>query len=106
MALASATVVFPTRVRSRGSHLSRRDQGRVKKHIGWHTFLHSVASLLDQNGEDVKVVQELLRLAATRITIEVYRKRKGMQMGQRSLRSPATSWYPGRLAETRAGSAL
>ena len=45
-----------TRVRSRGSHVSRRDQCRVKKHIGWHTFLHSVASLLGQNGEDVKVV--------------------------------------------------
>ncbi|MFL6305474.1 MAG: tyrosine-type recombinase/integrase [Candidatus Sulfotelmatobacter sp.] len=43
----------------------------VKKHIGWHTFQHSLATLLGQNREDVKVVQELLRHATTRITMEV-----------------------------------
>lgn len=48
----------------------------VKKHIGWHTFRHSVASLLGHNGEDVKVVQELLRHATARITIEVYQQAK------------------------------
>lgn len=48
----------------------------VKKHIGWHTFRHSVASILGQNGEDVKVVQELLRHATSRITIEVYQQAK------------------------------
>jgi integrase len=46
----------------------------VKKHIGWHTFRHSVASLLGHNGEDVKVVQELLRHATARITIEIYQQ--------------------------------
>jgi integrase len=48
----------------------------VKKHIGWHTFRHSVASLLGHNGEDVKVVQELLRHATSRITVEVYQQAK------------------------------
>jgi Phage integrase family len=48
----------------------------ANKHIGWHTFRHSVASLLGQNGEDVKVVQELLRHATSRITIEVYQQAK------------------------------
>jgi site-specific recombinase XerD len=43
----------------------------VKKHIGWHTFRHSLASLLGQNDENVEVVQELLRHATTRITMEV-----------------------------------
>jgi integrase len=46
----------------------------VKKHIGWHTFRHSLATLLGHNGENVKVVQELLRHATTRITIEVYQQ--------------------------------
>lgn len=46
----------------------------IRKHVGWHTFRHSVASLLGQNGEDVKVVQELLRHANSRITVEVYQQ--------------------------------
>jgi integrase len=46
----------------------------VKKHIGWHTFRHSLASVLGQGGEDVKVVQELLRHANSRVTLEVYQQ--------------------------------
>jgi site-specific recombinase XerD len=46
----------------------------IKKVIGWHTFRHSVGSLLGQQGEDVKVVQELLRHASSRITIDVYQQ--------------------------------
>ena len=30
----------------------------ITKHIGWHTFRHSLATLLKTNGEDVKTVQE------------------------------------------------
>jgi len=33
----------------------------IVKHIGWHTFRHSFATLLEANGEDVKVVQGSLR---------------------------------------------
>ena len=44
----------------------------INKRIGWHTFRHSVASLLGQSGESVKVVQELLRHANSRITQDVY----------------------------------
>jgi integrase len=58
----------------------------VKKHIGWHTFRHSLATLLGQNGENVKVVQELLRHATTRITMEVYQQAE--QDAKRAALSP------------------
>src|SRR5260370_292619 len=32
-------------------------------HFGWHTFRHTYATLLKGNGENVKVVQELMRHA-------------------------------------------
>lgn len=40
----------------------------IFKNIGWHTF----GTLLKANGEDVKTVQELLRHANSRITLDVY----------------------------------
>jgi len=47
-------------------------RAELSKHIGWHTFRHSFATLLKSNGEDVKVVQESLRHANSRITLDVY----------------------------------
>jgi site-specific recombinase XerD len=44
----------------------------ITKRVGWHTFRHSLASFLGQQGEDVKTVQELLRHATSRITQDVY----------------------------------
>jgi len=44
----------------------------IHKKIGWHTFRHSFGTLLKANGEDVKTVQELLRHANSRITLDVY----------------------------------
>jgi integrase len=44
----------------------------IGKRIGWHTFRHSFATLLKANGEDVKVVQESLRHANSRITLDTY----------------------------------
>jgi len=44
----------------------------IKKRIGWHTFRHTFSSLLVGNGENVKVVQELMRHASSRCTLEVY----------------------------------
>lgn len=43
----------------------------IEKRIGWHTFRHSLATLLGRSGEDIKVVQELLRHANARMT-QVY----------------------------------
>ena len=45
--------------------------GIIKK-IGWHTFRHSFSTILIANGENVKVVQELMRHASSRCTLEVY----------------------------------
>ena len=40
--------------------------------IGWHTFRHTFSTMLIANGENVKVVQELMRHASSRCTLEVY----------------------------------
>jgi integrase len=44
----------------------------IKKRVGWHTFRRTYTTLLHANGEDVKVVQELLRHSSSRITMDVY----------------------------------
>ena len=44
----------------------------IVKRIGWHTFRRTYTTLLHANGEDVKVVQELLRHGSARITMDVY----------------------------------
>jgi integrase len=46
--------------------------GITGKVIGWHTFRHSLATNLRSMGVDVKVAQELLRHATSRITMEIY----------------------------------
>jgi integrase len=40
--------------------------------IGWHTFRHSYRSWLDENGEPMKVQQELMRHASIQTTMNVY----------------------------------
>src|SRR5258707_11332047 len=42
------------------------------KSIGWHKFRHTYSTLLIANGENVKVVQELMRHASSRFTLEIY----------------------------------
>jgi len=44
----------------------------ITKQIGWHTFRRTYASLLKSSGADVKVVQDSLRHANARITMELY----------------------------------
>lgn len=43
----------------------------IAKRIGWHTFRRTYSSILKDNGEDVKVVQELLRHASMKVTLDV-----------------------------------
>ena len=40
--------------------------------ISWHTFRHTYSNLLHANREDAKVVQELLRHASIKVTMDVY----------------------------------
>ena len=59
------------------SVLSRRVKPTAKrigltKRIGWHTFRHTYATLLKSSGADVKVVQESLRHANARTSLEIY----------------------------------
>jgi integrase len=49
----------------------------IRKQIGWHTFRRTLSSLLVQNGNDVKTVQELLRHASARITLDIYAQAVG-----------------------------
>lgn len=48
------------------------EKAGITKHISWHTFRHTFSTLLKANGEDVKVVQELLRHASSKITLDTY----------------------------------
>jgi integrase len=48
-----------------------RSVGIFKK-MGWHTFRHTCATLLRASGADIKVVQELLRHASCRVTLDTY----------------------------------
>ena len=45
---------------------------KIQKQVGFHTFRHTYTTLLTQNNEEVKVVQELLRHANSRITLDLY----------------------------------
>ncbi len=44
----------------------------ISKPIGWHTFRHTYSCLLRQNRTDIKVTQELLRHASSRVTLDAY----------------------------------
>jgi integrase len=68
----------------------------ITKTIGFHTFRHSLGTLLGHQKENVKTVQELLRHANSRITLDVYQQadntQKRMALSSMSgLFLPATS---------------
>ncbi len=44
----------------------------VEGPVGWHTFRRTVATLLVANGEDIKTVQESLRHANSKLTLDLY----------------------------------
>ena len=44
----------------------------IRKLVGWHIFRRTYSTLLIANPENVKVVQELMRHANSRSTLEIY----------------------------------
>ena len=50
------------------------ERAGIQKKVGLHTFRHSLASLLGQKKENIKVVQELMRHANSRITQDIYQQ--------------------------------
>lgn len=48
------------------------ERAGITKHVRWHVFRHSFATLLKGNGEDVKTVQECLRHADSKISLDMY----------------------------------
>jgi len=71
----------------------------INKNIGWHTFRHSFGTLLKANGEDVKTVQELLRHANSRITLDVYTQ--AVTSNKRAAQSKVVRMMVGNLGETK-----
>jgi integrase len=43
-----------------------------RRAVGWHTLRHSFGTLMKANGEDVTTIQELLRHANFKVTMDVY----------------------------------
>jgi len=68
----------------------------IQQTIGWHTFRHTYSTLLIDQGANIKVVQELMRHATSRCTLEIYsqarigRKRIAQQRLAQSILSEET----------------
>ena len=77
-------------------------KSQIHKNIGWHTFRHSFGTLLKANGEDVKTVQELLRHANSRITLDVYTQ--AVNSHKRAAQSKVVEMMVPNLGETRGNS--
>ena len=54
----------------------------IRKQIGWHTFRRTYSSLLAETGNDVKVVQELMRHSKLSTTMEVSTQHGGLYTGR------------------------
>ncbi|HEV2465261.1 MAG TPA: site-specific integrase [Acidobacteriaceae bacterium] len=48
------------------------DHLKIKEPVGWHTLRHSLGTSMKANGEDVKTIQETLRHANFKVTMDVY----------------------------------
>jgi integrase len=65
------TPLWPDSLRTKVLQPIARRVG-ITKQIGWHTFRRTYSSLLAATGNDVKVVQELMRHSKISTTMEVY----------------------------------
>ena len=60
--------------------------GVVGKHIGWHSFRHSLATNLRSLGVDIKIAQELMRHSSCRTTLDIYTRAVSQQKREASLK--------------------
>jgi integrase len=63
--------VWPSSAMSKHIRPAAKRAGIVK-HVRWHVFRHSFATLLKGNGEHVKTVQESLWHADSKVTLDTY----------------------------------
>ena len=48
------------------------DKIGLRKRIGWHTFRHTFETIVNANGENPKVIQQLMRHANLKVTMDTY----------------------------------
>jgi hypothetical protein len=60
--------------------------GVLGRHIGWHSFRHSLATNLRSLGVDIKVAQELMRHSSCRTTLDIYTRAVEQQKREASLK--------------------
>ncbi len=64
----------------------------ITKRVGWHTFRHTYSTLLRHVGAELKVMQELLRHASVRVTLDTYTQAVTPASGRRRARcSPCSA---------------
>ncbi len=73
----------------------------INKHVGWHTFRRTFTSLLTANNENIKVVQELLRHASAKITMDTYSQAQMKDKRRAQLRIATTLHKPERQGRSR-----
>jgi integrase len=90
--------LWPDSLRTKVLQPSGKRAG-ITKRIGWHTFRHSYSSLLAHTGNDMRVVQELMRHAKLSTTMEIYtharmdKKRSAQQLAvDHLLDRPRAEW--------------
>ncbi|HLQ51476.1 MAG TPA: tyrosine-type recombinase/integrase, partial [Terriglobales bacterium] len=47
-------------------------QAGITAPVGWHTLRHTLGTLMNANGEDLKTIQETLRHATFKVTADIY----------------------------------
>ena len=67
----------------------------ITKRIGWHTFRHTYSTLLRAEGVDIKVMQELLRHASCRVTMDTYTQ--AVTSAKRHAQSSVVGLFVGKL---------
>ena len=69
----------------------------ITKRIGWHTFRHTYSTLLKAAGVDIKVMQELLRHASSRVKMDTYTQ--AITSAKRQAQSSVVSLFTGKLTQ-------